>query len=59
MGTKSLTPGQVLAFRDRAFVEYFSRSDYLEMVRDKFGDRAVEHIGEMLKHKIKRRLLGD
>jgi anaerobic magnesium-protoporphyrin IX monomethyl ester cyclase len=58
MGTKYLTPGQVLTFRDRAFNEYFSRPEYLGMIRGKFGDRAVEHIEEMLKHKIRRRLLG-
>jgi radical SAM superfamily enzyme YgiQ (UPF0313 family) len=59
MGTNYLSPREVLAFRDRAFVEYFSRPEYLEMIRGKFGDRTVEHIKEMLKHKIRRRLLGD
>jgi len=57
--TKSLPAASVLAFRDSAFKEYFSRPDYLQMIRDEFGDKAVEHIKDMLKHKIRRRILGD
>ncbi len=54
MPTKHLTAGQVLEFRDRAFREYFSRAEYLAMVREKFGEVAVRHIEEMLKVKVVR-----
>lgn len=55
--TKYLPGKEVLKFRDSAFADYFSRFDYLEMIERKFGDGAVEHIKEMLKHKIQRRWL--
>ena len=58
--TKYLTGEEVLKFRDKAFREYFSRPRYLEMIRAKFGEKAVEHIyggdfgNGMLKHEVKR-----
>jgi len=59
LANEQMTSAEVLAFRDKAFNEYFSRTEYLSMIRGKFGQKAVEHIKGMLKHKIKRRLLGD
>jgi len=53
--TKYLSSGEVLRFRDKAFKEYFSRPEYLKMIRTKFGEQVVEHIKEMLKHEIKRK----
>lgn len=53
--TKHLTAGEVLAFRDRAFIEYFSNPAYLAMIREKFGPRAEEHIRRMLGVKMVRR----
>ncbi|MDO9333536.1 MAG: radical SAM protein [Dehalococcoidales bacterium] len=53
--TKHLSARQVLEFRDRAFREYFDRREYLAMVEQKFGQKAREHIQEMLKTKLVRR----
>ena len=53
--TKYLSPAEVMRFRDNAFREYFSNPGYLEMIRQKFGQEIVEHIGDMLKNKIKRK----
>jgi len=53
--TKYLSASDVLRFRDKAFVEYFRNPKYIEMIRGKFGDTVVQHIDEMLKHKIHRR----
>ncbi len=53
--TKYLSAEQVLRFRDEAFKEYFSNPAYLEMIERKFGPAVVAHIGEMLKHKIRRK----
>jgi len=53
--TKYLSGADVLCFRDKAFKEYFNNPRYLEMVREKFGSRVVEHIKEMLKHEIRRK----
>ena len=55
--TKYLTASQILKLRDRAFVEYFSNSRYLEIMEQKFGSEVIEHIKEMLKHKIQSKLL--
>jgi len=52
--TKHLAAAEVLAFRDEAFVEYFSNPAYLAMVRRRFGPQVQAHILEMLDHKIVR-----
>jgi len=55
--TKYLSAEEVLRFRDNAFVEYFSNPRYLEMMEQKFGPKVKAHIIEILKHKVKRKLL--
>ena len=57
MSTKYLTPAEVLRFRDRAFVDYTSDPAYLALVRKKFGDPAVDFIQNLLKIKLRRKLL--
>jgi hypothetical protein len=46
-----------LKFRDNAFHEYFESERYLNMMFSKFGSDAVEHIKEMTKTKLNRKLL--
>jgi len=41
-------PKEVKDFRDWAFNRYFGSPRYLSMIKDKFGDKAVEHINHML-----------
>ena len=53
--TKYLSAAEVLRFRDNAFREYFTNPKYIEMIGEKFGPAVVEHIKEMLKHKIQRK----
>lgn len=55
--TKYISGREVLRFRDKAFEDYFSRPEYLKMIEEKFGKEAVNHIKEMLKHKIKRKYI--
>jgi len=55
--TKYISGKDVLRFRDRAFKEYFSRLEYSKMIEKKFGLGTVNHINEMLKHKIKRKFV--
>ncbi len=57
MPTKYLSAVDVLRFRDNAFKEYFTNPKYIEMVREKFGSKVVEHIGDMLKHEIHRKFI--
>jgi len=54
--TKYLSSEDVLKFRDKAFEEYFNNPSYLEMIDDKFGGKVVEHIKNMLDHKINRNI---
>ncbi len=54
---KDLSSEEILYFRDRAFDEYYSSPVYLKMLEDKFSYRAVEHIKEILRHKIRRKIL--
>jgi len=55
--TKYISNAEVLRFRDQAFQEYFSNPKYLNMIEEKFGAEVVEHINQMLKHKLHRNIL--
>jgi radical SAM superfamily enzyme YgiQ (UPF0313 family) len=55
--TETLTGAKVLAFRDKAFNEYHSYTPFLEKVKAKFGQVAVDNINEMLKVKLRRKIL--
>lgn len=57
LDTKHLTGADVLKFRDDAFRAYFARPRYKAMVADRFGDEAVEHVEEMLRYQLHRKLL--
>ncbi|MCS6319489.1 MAG: B12-binding domain-containing radical SAM protein, partial [Nitrospira sp.] len=53
--TDSLTATQVLAFRDRAFLEYFTHPDYLRMLQQTFGAQVAAHVTDMCRHQVRRR----
>ncbi len=53
--TKHLTGEEVLAFRDRAFVEFHSRPEYLNMLESRFGPAAATQMRNVLTHRLKRR----
>jgi len=55
--TRHLTSQQVLTFRDKAFTDLYSDSHFQYMISEKFGHEAVNHINEMLKVKLRRRIL--
>lgn len=57
--TKYLSAKEVLEFRDKAFNRYFTNLEYLDMTGKKFGMQAREHIEDMTKIKLKRKLLGE
>jgi len=42
-----------------AFQEYFTNPVYLNMVEKKFGEKARNHLEEMTKVRLRRKLLGD
>lgn len=53
--TETVSAGQVLTFRDRAFDTYFASPRYLEMMQKKFGQDVVAHVNSMTKHVLKRK----
>ena len=57
--TKNLSRAEVLKFRDESFEKYFKGEKYLEMIKNKFGKKVEEHIQEMNKIKLKRKLFED
>lgn len=59
MRTEVLPASEVLRFRDTAFTKYFSNPSYLSLVQRKFGDEVLNHIKEMTKINLKRKILED
>lgn len=55
--TEHISAAEVLRFRDQAFDNYFTSRRYLDMVTQKFGWETRQHIEEMTRHKLRRRLL--
>jgi radical SAM superfamily enzyme YgiQ (UPF0313 family) len=55
--TETLTAAEVLEFRDNAFEEYHSNPLFLEKIKNKFGQAAVDNILNMLKIKLKRKII--
>jgi len=52
--TRHLSAGDVLRFRDEAFIKYYTHAPYLAMVQRKFGDDTVAHIRQMTSHQLPR-----
>jgi len=57
--TKYISAAEVLRFRDKAFLEYYTNDKYLDMIKSKFGAETRQDIENMTKIKLKRKLLGD
>lgn len=55
--TRYLSASEVLRFRDNAFQAYFSSPRYLDMIRKKFGEEAVQHIKGMCAQSLKRKFI--
>jgi radical SAM superfamily enzyme YgiQ (UPF0313 family) len=53
-----LSSADILGFRDKAWMDYFTNPNFLAMIRDKFGGHVVDHIGQMTSVPMKRRILG-
>jgi len=55
--TKYLTAQQVLAFRDEAWMKYHTNPKFLELLKQKFGQAAVDETIKSTKIKLKRKIL--
>lgn len=54
--TKHLGAKEVLKFRDDAFHKYFENPVYLEMIERRFGSKIKDHVKELTKIRLKRKL---
>jgi len=57
--TKYISAREVVEFRDNAFHEYFENPKYLNMLEEKFGKNVKEHMQEITKTRLKRKILGN
>ena len=57
LSTETLTAAEILEFRDKAFDEYHSYGPFLEKIKNKFGQIAVDNITNMLKVKLNRKIV--
>ena len=55
--TDQLSPAEVLAFRDEAFMEYHTNPLFIEKLHNHFGKVAVENMTKLTQVKLRRRLL--
>lgn len=55
--TKYLTAAQVLAFRDEAWMKYHTNPKFLDLIRTKFGQIAVDETLKSTQIKLKRKIL--
>ena len=56
LSNDNLTASEILSFRDETVRQYFSNPKYLEYMKNKFGQKCIESIDEMMKIKLKRKI---
>lgn len=57
--TNYVSAKDVLKFRDEAWHKYHTRQDYLDLLEKKFGPEQRRNMEDMIKVKIKRKILGN
>jgi len=57
--TETLSAAEILEFRDKAFEEYHSYLPFLQKIKSKFGQVAVDNINKMLEVKLKRKIINE
>jgi len=56
--TETLTPEEILEYRDKSFNNYHTNQAFLKKIEEKFGKKATENIKNMTKVTLKRKILG-
>ena len=59
MPTETLTPAEILKFRDEAYNIYHTYPPFLERIERLFGKEAADNIKEMTKIKLKRKIINN
>lgn len=54
--TQNLSAAEILKIRDDKFYEYHSLESFKKKIKEKFGEKAVKNIEEMIKIKLKRKI---
>jgi radical SAM superfamily enzyme YgiQ (UPF0313 family) len=57
--TESLTPEEILRYRDESYVKYHNNPLFLRRIEEKYGEKAMINIKKMASVKLKRKILGD
>ena len=57
LDTQHIPGAVVLKFRDEAFTTYFRNPAYQDMVLKKFGQETLDHVKQMTKYQLKRKLV--
>jgi len=57
LSTEELEPSEILEFRDNAFNRYHNYPPFIEKVRNRFGNTAVNNIKDMLTVKLNRKIV--
>lgn len=55
--SKHISSKEILEWRDSKFLQYHNRPEYLDMIEKKYSKETREHIVEMTKHKLSRKIL--
>ena len=53
--TKYLSSEDVLRFRDDAFHRLYTDKDYVDFLRERFGQNTIDELNKVLEHKLKRK----
>ena len=57
--TDKLKSWEILKLRDDAFITYHLNSKFLQRIKNRFGDKAVQNIKQMSKIKLARKIVED
>lgn len=57
LSNENLSSAEILKFRDDAFINYHKNKNFLNRIKKKFGDKAVENIENLTKIKLKRKII--
>ena len=55
--TQYLSSADVLKFRDEAFHRLYTDKEYVDFLRERFGQGTIDELNKILKHKLKRKLI--
>ena len=59
LSSLNLSSKEILEFRDKAWMDYHTNTEYLNFLENKFGQKARANVEKTTKIKLKRKLLGD